>query len=125
MSNNVISMRDKLRSKALEAQGKFKCEMLECEGEQFMIRQPSVMQRAEILKRSGVKGNDGKNVELNFAEMQVWSTIYCTYTPEGERVFDEHDAPMLRDTPAGGFVDSIAKVALDLMNGEAEEVSKN
>lgn len=123
--SEVISLRDKLRAKVAESAGKFKCEIVSFEGEEFMVRQPSVAQRGAILERARVRAANDKEVEMNTAELNVWAVICCTYTPEGEPVFTERDAQMLRDAPAGGIVDALSAAALKLMNAEAESDAKN
>lgn len=126
MSEKVLSLRERLRAKTIEAAKNFRSEEVEYEGEKFIVRQPSVAQRSDILKKAKAQTEKQEEVveRMDLAELQVWATIHCVYTPEGERVFDDSDADALRNEPAGGFVDTFSEVALQLMN-MAEEAAKN
>jgi hypothetical protein len=114
------SMRDKLRAKTVGAAKQFKSETVEFDGEKYIVRQPSVTQRGEILKKSKISTGDIERMDP--CELQVWATIHCVYTPptpecpNGEQVFEEADAESLRGEPSGGYVDTFSEIALKLMN---------
>jgi hypothetical protein len=122
------SMRDKLRAKTVGAAKTFKSEKVLFDGEEFIVRQPSVTQRGEILKKSKISTGDIERMDPG--ELQVWATIHCVYTPptpelpNGEQVFEEADAESLRGEPSGGYVDAFSEIALKLMN-VGEEAEKN
>jgi len=116
------SLRDRMRAATLGAGHKRKEETVEIDGQTFVVRQPTVAERSQILKRS--KANTGELENVDISEMQVWAVIYCTYTPEGERVFEDADYEALMNQPSGSFVDALATAALRLMN-VAEEAAKN
>ncbi|HHW13401.1 MAG TPA: hypothetical protein GXX28_00525 [Firmicutes bacterium] len=119
---DVVSMRDKLRAATVGAAKNFKSEVVEYAGHKFIVRQPSVAQRGEILKRSKISTGDVEKMDPG--ELQVWATVHCVYTEEGERVFEEADAESLRNEPSGGFVDAFSEVAIRLMN-MGEQTAKN
>ena len=121
MSAKEQSLRDKLRAKTLGS-SKRKEETVEIDGDTFIVRQPTVAERALILRKSGATSGEADKVDI--AEMQVWAVIQCVYTPDGERVFEEADYEALRNAPTGSYVDKLAAEALRLMN-VAEVEGKN
>ncbi len=129
MGDKVIEMsaRDRLRAKTVGAAKRFKEEIVEWEGEKFLIRQPSVAQRSAILQKARVKTDEqGKVADMDMAVLQVWAAICCTYVPgEDKPLFEEADVENLMGQPSGGFVDLFGNTALKLMNVEAEKDGKN
>lgn len=117
------SLRDRLRAKTLGSGVKRHEEAVEIDGETFIVRQPTVAQRSDILKKS--KANTGDTERLDIGEMQVWAVIHCTYTPDGEQVFEPADYDVLRNQPTGSFVDQLGSVALRLMNVAAVEAKNS
>lgn len=123
-----MSTRDRLRAKTVGAAKRFREEIVEFEGEKFIVRQPSVAQRSAILQRARVATNDKGQLaaEMDMAALQVWATICCTYaTGEEKPLFEEGDVESLMGQPSGGFVDLFGNTALKLMNVEAENDGKN
>jgi uncharacterized protein (UPF0179 family) len=113
------SMRDKLRAKTVGAPKNFKSEKVVIDGETFVVLQPSVKARGEMYKRSKISTGDVERIDMG--ELQVWAVINCTYTTDGEKVFEEADADNLREQPCDSFVDELGEVALKLMRmGETE-----
>jgi hypothetical protein len=94
------------------------------------VRQPTVRQRSRLLKAAGMfdtsaatsgKKSSGSDMGL----MQVLCVIECTYVPDtDEKVFAQTDLDTLLNTPAGGYVDRLSKVAMDLMNVDAAAEGK-
>lgn len=123
MSAKEKSLRDRLRAKTLGAPKKRDEKIVEIDGEEFLVRQPTVAQRSEILRRS--KATTGDVERIDVGEMQVWSVIFCTYTPEGEQVFEEADYSALKNMPTGGFLDRLAAVAMRLMNAAVVEAKNS
>lgn len=119
------SIRDLIRAKTVGAKKTFREERLALEdGLEVIVRTPTVRERSEIMRRAGVTANQNGRVE-DIASLQVWAVIYCTYTPNGERVFEDADAATLMEMPAGSFVDEISETAINLMNVKAEAEAKN
>ena len=115
-----------LRSITVGSKREFKKELLEWEGNQFEIRQPSVRQRSEILKKARMTVGDDEGVSVDIAAMQVWSVICCVYAPDDTKpLFSDGDFESLLDMPAGSFVDKFATVAMSYINTNVEEVEKN
>ena len=123
MSAKEQSLRDRLRAKTLGMTSKRKEEIVEIDGETFVVKQPTVAQRSEILKRG--KANTGDAERIDIGEMQIWAVIHCTYTPEGEQVFEPADYEVLKNAPTGSFVDKLAAVAMRLMNAAVEEAKNS
>lgn len=110
-----MAKRDQLRAKTVGAKKQFRTELVTIDGETFEVRQPSVAERSKIVKQAKVQTGDTERMDM--AELQIWATILLTYVPgTEERVFEDGDYDALAAQPAGGFVDEISKVALQLMN---------
>jgi hypothetical protein len=123
MAEKVISLRDKLRAKTVGAKKEFRQEEVLFDGETFIVKQPSVLQRGQILQKSKAQVGDAE--KLDTAQLFAWATIHCVYTPDGEQVFDEKDYESLVNQPAGGFVDTFGAAAMKLMNVDTEQIAKN
>lgn len=123
MSAKVQNLRDRLRAKTLGAGGKRQEEIIEIDGEKFVVRQPTVAQRSDILRKS--KATTGDTERIDLAEMQVWAVIHCVYTTEGDQVFEPADYEALRNQPTGGFVDTLGAAALRMMNVAAVEAKNS
>jgi hypothetical protein len=119
----MSDLRDKLRAATVGAPKIFGKEIIEYLGEKFEVRQPSVGQRAMIMQKAKLASGDVEKMDL--AKMQIWATICCVYTEDGEAVFSDEDYDSLENQPCGGFVDEFSPVVLRLMNVEAEEKAKN
>jgi len=131
----MSDLRNKIRSNTLGKTSKFASKLMMIGDVEVEIRQPSVGTRSILMKKS----RDTKSSEINadvsaadvldsidYGKMQVLSVIYCTFVPNtDERVFDEQDYKALINQPAGGFVDDISAIAMELMNAEPEAEAKN
>ena len=126
---SVTDIRKKLRDKTVGGKSKLRSIVKEFDGEKFEIKQPTVATRGRIMKECKVPLTDDEDEmasKIDYSEMQVWAVIYCTFVPgTNERVFTEADADLLRNQPAGSFVDEFAAEAMDLMNVAPEEAAKN
>lgn len=124
-----VEEKNNLRAITVGADPDFRSEIVEWKDQKFEIREPSVATRGKIISKSGIRVGSGGNIDENsmdFSQSQVYAVIYCTFIPgTDDRVFDEKDAPMLRNQPAGSFVDKFSSVAMRLMKDEAEEEAKN
>lgn len=80
------------------------------------VRQPSLVQRNKLVKGAG-------DDQMRLVALLTISQVYVPGT--NERVFEETDYDSLLETPAGGFVDQFAEVAMELMNLNVEEQRKN
>lgn len=120
----VPPTRADLRSRTLGKAREFKSQMVDIDGTQYEVRQPSVRERSAILQAGEVLSGDAKKMDMG--RMQVQGIITCTYVPgSGERVFEQADFEALMEQPSGGFVDKLGEVVLTLMNIEAEKAAKN
>lgn len=120
----VVNLRDKLRAKTVGAKKQFRTETVTIGGEAFEVRQPSVAERARILKQAKVQTGDADRMDM--AELQIWAAILLTYVPGTEdHVFEDADYAALAAQPANGFVDEISRVAMRLMNAGGDEAKNS
>jgi hypothetical protein len=119
----MSELRDKLRAATVGSAKSFGEEIVEYQGEKFKVRQPSVLQRSMIMQKAKIISGDAEKIDL--AMMQIWATICCVYTEDGEAVFSQEDYASLENQPCGGFVDEFAPIVMKLMNVEAEAKAKN
>ncbi len=124
----MSDLRAKLRSLTVGAKKKFKSELVEWEGEQFEVRQPSVTQRSAIMQNAQeISMEEGEQrVKVDYAKMQIWSVICCTYVPGDDTpLYTEADYEVMSSSPASSYVDKLSAIATKLMNASPEEVAKN
>lgn len=125
----VMNVKDKLRNLTVGQAPKFRHEIINIEGEDFEIRQPSMKVKSELLRKSKMHfgGKESEQTEkLDFLALQVWSVIYCTYVPgTDEVVFTGADFEALSAQPAGSFVDKIATITTQLMHEVPTDDAKN
>jgi len=109
------SVRDALLGKAPE----FKKEIVEYEGIEVEIRQPSMKVRKQVMKRA-----TDKEGNTDIFDFLIWSVIENTYfVGSDEKIFEDTDYDSLVERPSGGFMDKFGEVAASLMNVE-EDVSE-
>ena len=130
------NLRDKIRSNTIGKESKFASKKLEIGEDVVEIRQPSVKTRSILMRKSRETRSSKVEVgevsaedilqSIDYGKMQVLSAIYCTFVPgTDERIFEKEDYDALINQPAGGFVDDISTIAMDLMNAKPEEDAKN
>ncbi len=123
------SLRDKLRKKALVDRKPRAAEIVNYDGEEFEVRQPSVGMRSNIILGAGAKvaKSEEELMEgLDTGKIQILSVIHCTYVPgTDEKVFELGDYAMLEDDAPGGLVDTLSAVAMKLINVKPETDAKN
>jgi hypothetical protein len=118
-----MSNKDKLRALTVGAHKEFGKEVVEFDGEKFLIKQPTVKQRNMIFQAAKIASGDAEKIDL--AKMQILATIYCVCTEDGEPIFTLEDYESLENQPCGGFIDEFSPVVMKLMNVEAEAKAKN
>lgn len=123
-----MSRRAALRAATVGAQKKFANELVEVGEVKFEVRQPTIAARSAILKAA--KAQSGDNDRVDLAALQVEALLRCVFVPAGEEqagelVFEEADRASLLEQPTGGFVDTLAEVALRLLNVDKEDLEKN
>lgn len=93
------------------------------EGISIEVRQPTVGQRARMLKAGGITGQHGENHDLG--AMQIAAVIECCYHPgSGKRLFEWTDQDVLEGLPTTSWFDDVATLAMNMMNQEPEEAGK-
>lgn len=90
-----------------------------------IVRQPSVEARGALLDGCSDVHPKTKEVKVNTARLQVDAVIASTYTPEGERAYEEADREALLKMPAGGWFDELAKAAVAFINVDLDESKKD
>lgn len=119
-----MSARDKIRSLTLGQAAKFRSEVVNIDGVDFEVRQPSIAGRSTLLKMAGVKADTESAQNIDITRMQVLVVIHMTYVPgTNERVFDAADEAALCEYPTGSFVDQLAAVGMRLLNVKVEETA--
>ncbi len=117
-------IRDEIRAATLGQPAQFKSEVIEIEGKQIEVRQPSVGDRHGIAEKSIKKNANDAMVDLQ--EMRLQAIIHCCFVPgTGERIFDPSDYDALRSYPAGSWVDKIGDLAVKMLYIETGPQSKN
>lgn len=115
-----MSIRDNLRSKILGKSHVFKSEVVEYDGDQYEVRQPSVKSRKMLFKKC--MSEDGR---IDTGDFIAWGVIYNTFVPgTDELVFEETDYEVLMSLPSGGILDKLGTVASAMLNVEDEPVEK-
>lgn len=110
------SIRDQIRAATIGAKSEFKTELVDWNGVEVEIRQPTHKSRKELFNKC--KDKDGN---LDATEFLVWSVIRNTYIPKtNETVFEAADYDALVEKPAGGFLDKFGEVAVRLFNPEGK-----
>lgn len=118
---------DKLRALTIGAAKKFRSEIVEYEGERFLIREPSVGEKEEIQRKCGLLSikadkKGGNSMELPLAKLKVYAMIACVRDPEtGDAVFNAADFDALIGQPDSGFMSVLGDKALAMVNGATEE----
>jgi hypothetical protein len=119
----VAGLRKKLRDALSTQKVEFKHEIVKVDEHDYEVRQPTVKQRGEILRKSEVVTNERK--ERDVAKLTVWQVIDLTYIPgTQERVFDKKDYNWLMGLPTGTWFDELANASGRMMQ-LADTASKN
>lgn len=129
-TNNVVHLRDyflasRARHRRIPVTAKLPNPIT---GEETEIRlemwEPTGKERGLIFNASTVM-RKGQDPEVDHAELQVWSIIYCARDPEtGEQLFDASHHDALLALPAS-VLDILARPALQLLGEDAETAAKN
>jgi len=120
-----MEMKEKLREITVGAPKNFKSETVEIDGVEFEVRQPSVEDRGKLMSKAGVTSTRDLD-DMDYASLQAYSVIYCTYVPgTDEKVFSEDDYETIKNCPAGSWVDQLNAPIMNLMNVQPEEDAKN
>ena len=117
-------MLDQIRAATVGSAKQFRREKVTVNGVEIEVRQPSIRERARILKASKAQTGDQEKIDLG--ELFVTAAIACCYDPgTSQKVFTDADRESLMEQPSGSFVDDLGAVALKLMNVDEEELRKN
>ncbi len=120
----MSELRDKIRSKTVGSNKIFKSRIVEFDGMEIEIREPSVKTWGQILK-AVMTLEDGVN-KTEMDKYLIWSVIYCAFVPgTNDLIFEDADYESLEGFPRSGFVGEFSEIALDMMNSDAEKAEKN
>jgi len=117
-----------IRSKTIGAKKDFMGEIVNYNGVEIEVREPSEKQRASIFERSKTKINPnekGTDVNFNIAELSVWGMICCCYVPNtNTSVFTEADYDGLLNMPASQL-DGLKTIVVKYLNIDRDKIAKN
>jgi len=127
----MSSLRDKIRSKTVGAEKKFREEklsiVLDGEPVDVVVRQPSVEERGMIFASAGSFEKDSKP-DLTKLQVNAVMCLTCVPGPDGkstaEKVFEEADRDSLSKQPTGGWFDDLANAALAQLNFDLADAKK-
>lgn len=105
------SIREQLRAATLGAKVNVKEKTVQWNGFDVVFRTPTLRVRQELLKRS-----KDENGDVDFVLFLVHSVQMCTFTSDGEQVFEPSDIDVLMEQYAGGFLDEFGAHVAELMN---------
>lgn len=116
-----MSNRDDLRSAILGSNPEFAKEVVEVNGREFEVRQPTNKARRDLFKKA--VDDSGK---IDMLEFLVWGIIYNTYDPKsGQHVFEDTDYDVFMNMPSGGYVDKLGEAASKLLNVDSDIEKKS
>ena len=115
-----MSIRDSIRTATLGQPRIFKKKIVTVNGVEVEVRQPSVGIRKDLFSKC--KTQTGEIDPLAFS---VWAVIKCCFVPDtDEAIYIDEDYDKLVATPTGGFLDTLAQEASDIMSFTADEDKK-
>jgi len=124
-----MSIKDDIRKETVGKSKDFKKKEIKINDKlSVVVKEPSVAQRTKILQKSKVQSAqaNGDFDTIDTGKMQAYAVIECTYTPDGEKVFDEADLDSMLNSPSTAkWLDKVGEVALNLLNVQDEEEVKN
>lgn len=100
--------------------------LLDVEGHQVRVelKQPSLKERASIIKAAKALSADASQVDL--AALFAEAVVRLSYVPGTEvRVFNDADKESMLNSAPGSYVDQLGPEALKLLNVDSEAVEKN
>ena len=98
----------------------FAKEIVDVDGQNVEVRQPSLRIRSDVNRRAASVRKDG-SFDIDVLAMGLWLVIECCYDVEtGEKVFSEADYDELAGLPSGGIIDNLIGVASQLSNLDVE-----
>tara|TARA_R100001230_G_C5639275_1_gene145678 strand:- start:215 stop:667 length:453 start_codon:yes stop_codon:yes gene_type:complete len=92
-------------------------------GVMIELREPTVGQRARMLKAGGITSTNTDISEIG--AMQVAAVIECCYHPgTGKALFNHTDVEVLQGLPTQSWFDEVATAAMGMMSTEPDEAGK-
>ena len=96
--------KEAIRKATLGQKQNFKSDIVMCNGVEIEIKQLTIFERNKL-------SMDSVNKETNTLDIisyQINSIIYCCYVPNTEeKVFDDTDKEVLKNSVSGGFADQL------------------
>lgn len=122
----MSELKDRIRAKTVGSAKIFKSKMVEFDGMDIEIREPSVRDWGKIMKSvMGMNSEDGSN-KMEYDKYLIWSVIYCAFVPgSDEKIYEDTDYDSLANFPRSGFVGEFSEIAMDMMNDNSEQTEKN
>lgn len=106
-------------AKTLGAKTNFKKTEFDFDGDKVYFHQPTRGELREINKKS--TSADG---QFDFLAFQMWSVIMLTKDAEGVRVFSDEHFDSFLSQPVGGWLDTFAEKALEIMSANSDPKSQ-
>lgn len=113
-----------IRAATLGAPRQFKNKIVDVCGVSVEVRQCTVGEREEMVKRARVETVEGgeKSFQTDLAQFRRQAVIACCYVPgTDEKVFTPEDADALAGDVTRGYYDTLADQAMELLNVVADE----
>ena len=109
-----MELLDKLRKVTIGAKYNPRFEIVEIDGEEFEVRQPTIRQRDDLHEKS-IKNIPDQNGEfeskVDLLSHRIWSVILFTFVPKtNKRVFSDGDFDSMASSFTRSFVDKIYEV---------------
>lgn len=125
----MSDVRDKIRAATVGEKKNFIKKIVEYNGIEIEIRQPSIGGRADIMRKckTTFKDREGNEKEtFDMWEFLTMAVIYCSYVPgTEEKIFDDHDYESILASPTGSFIDEFSTELIAILNVDEEQIEKN
>lgn len=121
-AEEIKNLRDKIRSKTVGSSNIFKSKLINHDGVDIEIREPSVETWGLILEKA--RGDDDRGIK--FQKYLIWTVIYCSFVPGTDiPIFEDTDYDSLKKKPKNSFVSDFDEIAQKLITIDTGEVVKN
>ena len=115
------SQRDKIRSATLGKGNKLQSEIIQVNGVDIELKQPTVKVRNQLLYQAQTEQGD-----VDFNDFLLRGIIQCAYVPgTNELIYEDEDYETMEGKPVNDFVDDCSNAVMRLLNVTPGDVEKN
>ncbi|KKM97334.1 hypothetical protein LCGC14_1169220 [marine sediment metagenome] len=115
-------LRDKIRSKTVGSANIFKSKLINHDGVDIEIKEPSVETWGLILEKA--RGSD--DTTIKFQKYMIWTVVYCCFVPGTDvLIFEDTDYESLSKKPKDSFVSDFHDMAQKLLELDTGTKVKN